>query len=219
MVVITLIIVVICCCCKKKISETTVKPYPGSIDVELPKRDKKKKKDKNAPVEDGPIDVGNMGSLSKKKKKNSTGDGFFNHVNDQSALKAMQPTDDEKSGQLEIANPDASGFLGASGSNWNKKKAEADMALARNSAQRFSPNLEARRAKMETIDDSGLQNTGENALPAIGSNLPVESGANTNTTSNPMQFTMTSFLKNPTQPVPDQDVSHRSNRAYNDQYN
>jgi len=95
-----LLIVIICCCCRRNDKkEATVKPFPGEVDVELPKRDKKKKKNsskKGAAAgadEAAGIDVGAMGSLTKKR---GTAEKF--HATDTSAMKAMQPTDDEKSG-------------------------------------------------------------------------------------------------------------------------
>ena len=92
-----LLIIIICCCCRRNDKkEATVKPFPGEVDVELPKRDKKKKKSSKksagADEADG-IDVGAMGSLTKKR---ATAEKF--NPSDASALKAMQPTDDEKSG-------------------------------------------------------------------------------------------------------------------------
>ncbi len=55
-------------------------------------------------------------------------------------------------------------------------------------------------------------------LPAIGGGGGADiTGVNTSATNPGMQYTMTSFLKNPTNPVPDhQSVSGRSNRVNDD---
>ena len=75
------------------------------------------------------------------------------------------------------------------------------MAMARNSAARFSPNYGARRAKMETMeehDHTGVPAADDSMLPVIGGGAGNTDAVNTQNTNPGMQYTMTSFLKNPT---------------------
>ena len=114
-ILITVGIGIFCClkkCSRKNSLNSTIQPYP--MDSETGDKDNKSKK----------IEVGQLGALTKKKRKQRAHDALEDTAQQPAVIPA---TDDEKS-HLEIANPDS--FLNHSAQNFNKTKEEVDRLSA-----------------------------------------------------------------------------------------